>query len=757
MNEREENNEQHVNEETGEEKDIQEQVEEVEEKQIKKFGTVGGVFTPTILTILGVIMFLRLGWVVGNAGLGGTFIIVTLSFLITGFTGLSMSCFVTNIRVGAGGAFSMISQSLGLEIGGSVGIPLYISQAFAVTMYIFGFRAGWLSIPFFSHHPPIIVDLVIFATIFLIAAVSTSLAFRVQYVILAIIIGSLISVGIAAVAGSMEYSVDWWGTFPGAPENGFPGITFWGVFAVFFPASTGIMAGANMSGDLKNPKKSIPIGTMTAIAISLVIYLAVAYWLERSATTEELINNYTILIDKAFWSPIVLAGLLAATFSSALASFVGAPRILQALGAHNIMPGSDWFSKRTKKNEPRNATFVTAVLVLATLMLRDLNAIAPLITLFFLFTYATINLVVLIEQSLRLLSFRPTFSVPKFVPLLGLAGCVLVMFVINPALSLVATALIISIYFVLIRRELKSPTGGVRSGLFVAVAEWAAKKVKLAQGPTERAWKPNILLPTDDTNKVRGVFRVVFDLANPVGSVKLLGVCSEDEMEHFEKELKDSQKALQKEGVFASYSVMASDGFTKGIFGSMQALSGSFFRPNLLFLELPSEPELHDQLQTVILEAKRQLMGVTIIVEHPEAGLGRRNRINLWLPDQSPEWNMQMKFQNLDLGILLGYRLKDSWDAKLNVIAAVKDPVNTEKARKFLDRLVEVARLPAEKHICIVDSQYGRFSSDAPQADLNIFPLVEDKLDVDFMWHLRNKTRSSCLFTRDSGEESALA
>ena len=292
----------------------------------KQFGTFGGVFTPTLLTILGVIMFLREGWVVGNAGLLGGAVIITLSFAITAFTGLSLSSITTNIRIGAGGAFSVISQSLGLEVGGSIGVPLYISQALAVSMYVFGFREGWIWI--FPEHSALIVDLVTFAVLFIIAFISAGLAFKIQYGIMAIIISSLVSIGVAAYYGSMQYPVEMWGSFPGSPENDFQGIGFWVVFAVFFPASTGIMAGANMSGDLKNPKKSIPIGTMGAIGLSLVIYLLLAYWLAASATTEELISNYTVMIDKAYWGPPVLAGLLGATFSSALSSIVGAPRIL---------------------------------------------------------------------------------------------------------------------------------------------------------------------------------------------------------------------------------------------------------------------------------------------------------------------------------------------------------------------------------------------------------------------------------------------
>ena len=131
---------------------------------MKKFGTFGGVFTPTLLTILGVIMYLRLGWVVGNAGLLGTWLIIIISFGITLCTALSMSAITTNIRIGAGGAYAIVSQALGLEVGGSLGIPRYVSQGLAVTMYIFGFREGWLGI--FPDHNAFVVDLIVFITLF---------------------------------------------------------------------------------------------------------------------------------------------------------------------------------------------------------------------------------------------------------------------------------------------------------------------------------------------------------------------------------------------------------------------------------------------------------------------------------------------------------------------------------------------------------------------------------------------------------------
>ncbi len=745
--------------EAGATKNIQQQVEEHEAKEPKKFGTFGGVFTPTLLTILGVIMFLREGWVVGNAGLGGAILIIVLSFAITGATGLSMSTFVTNIRIGPGGAFSMISQSLGLEAGGAIAVPLYISQALAVVMYIFGFRAGYLwaveawGIPAL---PSIAIDLIIFSLMLGITLISTNLAFKVQYLILVIILGSLASIAIAAVQGPMDNPIVWWGDFRGSPEDGFSGVSFWVVFAVFFPASTGIMAGVNMSGDLKNPRKSIPIGTLTAIGLSLLIYVALAYWLMKAATIDELTQNYTIMIDLAFWGPAVLIGLLAATFSSALASFVGSTRILEALGSHSIIPASGWFSKRTKKGEPRNATFFTAAIVIAAIMLRELNAIAPLVTMIFLLTYTTINLVVATEQSLRLISFRPLLRVPKVVPLVGLAGCLFAMFIINSTFSLVAVGVVVTLYYVLMKRRLTAPTGDVRSGLFTALAEWAIKQVKVSQGTVERAWKPNILIPVEDPYRLQGAFDFVKHLVYPMGSIKLLGIAPAERFDNLQERLVNAQHAFMKEGVFSSFTVMEGNLFPDDVRIGMQALSGSFFRPNILFLELPKDKQTHESLKRLFREAERQRMGVALLVRHETAGLGRRKRVNLWIPDQGPEWKMEMEFADLDLAILLAYRMMDRWDAKLNVIAAVEKESDKEKAKKFLERLVDLARLPANTAAHIVDGDFGRYSSAAPEADLNIFPLMGD-LNADFLWSLRDATGSSCLFTQDSGDESALA
>ncbi|WP_239643540.1 amino acid permease, partial [Crocosphaera watsonii] len=406
----------------------------------KKYDTFEGVFKPTLLTILGAIMYLRIGWVVGNAGLFGGLAIVLLSVSITLATGLSIASIATNTRMGEGGPYAMISKSLGLEIGGSVGLPLFVSQALAAAMYIFGFREGWLFL--FRDHSPLVIDLVAFLFIFIIAYISAYFAFRVQYLVLILIILSLISIFSSSITWETTGTWQDWGDFPNT--------NFWGVFAVFFPATTGIMSGVNMSGELKNSRKNIPIGTLSAIGLSTIVYIILCWWVARAASPQELINNYTILIEKSRWQPLVLMGLLAATFSASLSSLVGAPRILMALAKDGVIPWGNSLAKLSKNGEPRRALLVSATLVLLALLLRDLNAIAPLITLFFLLTYATINLVVLVESSLSLMNFRPPFRVLIIVPLYGIIGCVLAMLVIRPFLSLVAITIVFGIYLQLV-------------------------------------------------------------------------------------------------------------------------------------------------------------------------------------------------------------------------------------------------------------------------------------------------------------------
>ncbi len=664
-------------------------------KSLKKFGTFGGVFTPTLLTILGVIMYLRLGWVVGNAGLLGTWLIITISFLITLCTALSMSAITTNIRIGAGGAYAIVSQALGLEVGGSLGIPRYISQGLAVTMYIFGFREGWMGI--FPGHNAFLVDIIVFGVLITIAYISANLAIKTQFIIMGIIALSLISIIIAAYEGSMVIPTNEalsWGSFKGSIENGFSGSDFWLVFAVFFPAATGIMAGANMSGELKDPKHSIPSGTLWAIGVSFVIYMLMAFWISRSASEEELLNNYYIMVEKAYIGPLILAGILGATFSSALASIVGSSRILFAMGEHKVLPFSKFLAGQSNNGQPRNAMLVTGILIFITLLLRNINAVAPLVTLFFLITYAMINIVVIIEQNLGLISYRPVFKIHRWVPWFGLVSSVFAMFIINPTVSLVSIAIVLMVYWYLSRQNLETPFEDVRSGLFFSFAEWAAKHTWGMKKMQQRAWKANLMVPVRDINGLRGTFEFLRNIAKPRGSIKLLGIEGYHENSTLSEELESISEAFRQKEVFSSTSVIHTDEFAKGINYSSQALQGAFFRPNIIFLNLQNHDDYEMELRPVMKESIRLEIGVLLFLSHPKALLGQRNTINVWVSDRRNNWDLGWDIGNLDLSMLEAYKLKMNWGARIRIITVIRNPNEEKNARKFLNLLINLARLP---------------------------------------------------------------
>ena len=721
------------------------------ENHVGKLGTWSGVFTPTILTILGAIMYLREGWVVGNAGLGGALIIILLANAITASTALSISSVATNIRVRAGGAFSIIAQSLGLEVGGSVSLPLYLAQSISVAFYLFAFTEGWVSI--FPNHPDILVLLVSFIVVFIVAAVSANFAARIQYGILAIMIISLISIFLGSFAflnhQGFIYSPQIWGDF----SEG----NFWQIFAVFFPAVTGVLAGVNMSGDLKDPRDSIPKGTLLAVVLSFVIYLSLAYWLSRIASPEELISNMTIMAEKSAFGPAVQAGILAATFSSALTSLVGAPRLLQALSEQQIFPNGHWLAKLTPNGEPRNAMVVSGILAIAALLFGlaggGLNAIAPLITMFFLIAYATLNGVVLLEQNLRLVSFRPLFSIPMVVPFIGLLGCVFVMFLINPTFSLIAFMVVVGIYAYLSRRQLTAPWSDVRSGLFVNVAEWAAKRTLALPTDQERAWKPSLLMPITSSDTLLGSYRFIKALTAPRGSVRVVGISPEKDPP-LKEQIKPIISGFGKDGIFAHHAVLRADTLRHGAQVSMDVFRSTFFRPNILFL-VYSKGMREKDVQAMYNKAIENEMGMVLLAPHTLAGLGREQLINIWIREQSPHWEIGLRLRNLDLSLLLAYQIARNWHGSIQLTTVVKEEENRKPAEQYLNQLARLGRMPQSTKIAAHVGVLEDFLPQASLTDLQIFGLPE-WIDLNFVKKMVAETKSTCIFVHDSGHESAL-
>ena len=450
----------------------------------KKFKTFEGVFTPSLLTILGVIMYMRLGWVVGNAGLIGAIIIIIIAHVIAVTTGLSVSSVASDKKIGAGGIYYVLSRSMGVPIGGSIGIALYVGTAFSIALYLIGFAESFNSYFGFGNS---INDFRLTGTIALaaltsLALISTSVALKSQFLILAAIVVSLIAI--------------FFGTSDFVPEtihlfSDKDSVPLEVVFAVFFPAVTGFTAGIAMSGDLKNPKKSIPLGTLSAIGVGLIIYFALAVFIALTVNSEVLKSDYNFLMKIALYAPAVVAGIWGATLSSALGGILGGPRILQAMSVDKVTPKI--FAKiRGKNDEPINALFMVFIIAEAGILIGELDVIARVVSMFYLTAYGFINISYFLESWANP-DFQPTFKIKRWIGLLGFIACFVVMFKLDMIAMVAAFAIVAALYFGLRRKEVKLQSNDVWRSVWENVVNKGLKRID-AQDNENSNWNPNIIL-----------------------------------------------------------------------------------------------------------------------------------------------------------------------------------------------------------------------------------------------------------------------
>jgi solute carrier family 12 (sodium/potassium/chloride transporter), member 2 len=728
-------------------------------KKVKsaKFGAFNGVFVPTFLSIIGVILFLRLGYIVGSAGILPTILIIVLAVSVTLCTGLSLSSITTNIRIGSGGAYSIISKTLGLEVGGSVGIPLYLAQIFSVTLYLFGFSEAWKFI--FPTHHSLIVIFSSFLVLFILTFISTKIAIKTQIIVFFVIIATIFSIFMSG---------NWLSRIISTPLIGeFPNFSFWALFSLFFPAVTGIMAGVGLSGELENPKRQIPLGLLSAIGVTTIIYIVTTFWLGYSATTQQLIENSTIMVTLSLVGPLVIAGILASTFSSALTTFVAAPRLLQSMSEKSLFPGSKFICKINKRGVPQLAILFSSFLIIITLFLGDLNSVAPVITMFFLLTYAIINIVVFIEQSIGLVSFRPTLKISRLIPLYGAIVSIIFMLLINALTGIISIIFIFISYFYLVKRKLKSTEGDTRSGLFITFSEWAAKKVLTLPESTKHTWKPNILLPVVNAETLLGNFPIIKSITFPNGTMTVLGLnikkinsspekttSSIKERKISLKELPSLIKKFGEEGIFTSSSTVTADSYANAVTISLEAIEGQTFPPNILFLPFKPEMMSLQLLKKIFKVAKEHKVGIVLSDRDKEIGLGSEEDIHIWLPSNALSKNLYTE-RNYDLALLLGYRLFRNWAGNLSIWMCVpKD--EKDVAEQYVKKLLYEARFPSSTKIIISTKSFSRTLHNAPKGDIHLVPVMRYS-DISHVKRISQNERKSFFFVMDSGQEDILA
>jgi len=478
----------------------------------KKFGFFAGVFTPSILTILGVIMYMRLGWVVGHAGLTGTLVIILIAHVISIATGLSISSIATNKKVGAGGVYYVLSRSLGLPMGGAIGFTLFIATSFSIALYLIGFAENFNPVLGMGST---INDFRVSGTLALLVLtilvyISTTVAIKSQYFILGAIVLSLFAI----FFGDTSFINESTPVINGVSED----VSFALLFGIFFPAVTGFTAGIAMSGDLENPKKDIPVGTMLAIGVGLIVYVILAVFLSISVSEAQLQNNYNVLMDIALFAPLVIAGIWGATLSSALGGLLGGPRIFQAMSVDRITPFSKLFAKGFgKSNEPRNALILTIVIAEIGVLIGELDAIARLVSMFYLMAYNFINLSFFLESWANS-DFSPKFKVSKWVGAIGFLATFTVMFQIDPIAMVLAYILLFGMYFYLKRKEMSLSSGDIWGSVWSSVVKTGLRRMD-EMDEHQNYWRPNILLFSGGTDKRPHLIEFSQDLGGRTGVI----------------------------------------------------------------------------------------------------------------------------------------------------------------------------------------------------------------------------------------------
>ncbi|KAM5260195.1 solute carrier family 12 member 7 isoform 5-T5 [Hipposideros larvatus] len=594
-----------------------EEDEESRRREVKSpgMGTFIGVYLPCLQNILGVILFLRLTWIVGVAGVMESFLIVFMCCTCTMLTAISMSAIATNGVVPAGGSYYMISRSLGPEFGGAVGLCFYLGTTFAGAMYILGTIEIFLT--YISPGAAIIHaasadgeavamlhNMRVYGTCTL-ALMAMVVFVGVKYVNkLALVFLACVVLSILAIyAGVIKTAFDppdipvcllgnrtlskrsfdvcakvhttsngtrttaLWGLFCNGSAHsatcddyfaqnnvtviqGIPGVAsgvlldnLWSVYTdkgvfvekagtpsvpvpeenrasrlpyvltdimtyftmlvgIYFPSVTGIMAGSNRSGDLRDAQKSIPTGTILAIVTTSFIYLScivlfgacIEGVILRDKFGEALQGN--LVIGMLAWpSPwVIVIGSFFSTCGAGLQSLTGAPRLLQAIARDGIIPFLQVFGHGKANGEPTWALLLTALICETGILIASLDSVAPILSMFFLMCYMFVNLACAVQTLLRTPNWRPRFKYYHWtLSFLGMSLCLALMFICSWYYALCAMLIAGCIYKYIEYRGAEKEWGDGIRGLSLNAARYALLRVEHGT-PHTKNWRPQVLV-----------------------------------------------------------------------------------------------------------------------------------------------------------------------------------------------------------------------------------------------------------------------
>lgn len=663
-----------------------------------KFGTAPVFFT-AISTILGAILFLRFGYAVGEVGFWGVVCIILLGHAVTIPTAFAISEIATNKRVEGGGEYFIISRSFGLNIGATIGIALFMSQAISVAFYVIAFTEAfepvfnWARETYGYDLPRQAISIPAMLLLSaLILKKGANMGVKTLYFVVAILFISLVLffLGRTDYASISDFSLlnaDFRNS-----EN------FFIVFAIIFPAFTGMTAGVGLSGDLKNPSKSIPLGTTAATLIGMIIYFFIVYKLAGSASSEDLIANQLIMSNIAIGGAIVIPlGLAASTISSAIGSVMVAPRTLQALSIDQSFPSNrinHWLSKgRTKDNEPINASLITCTIAMIFVALGDVNAVAEIISMFFMVTYGALCLISFLNHFGSSPSYRPSFKSKWFLSLIGFFISIWVMFKINTMYAFSAV-LLMSFIYIFINKYHQNRKG--LESIFLNSLYQLNRNMQVflqkAGKRKSREWRPSAICISKDSFERDTAFKLLNWISYKYGFGTYLhrieGYYSKATYQQSQEERDRLINSFDKIENHVYVDTIISPSYTSAIAQAIQLPGIAGMENNMVIFEFDKEqPERLDLIIENYSLARAGNFDFCIL------GSSRRkfnfkNNIHVWIKSTDTE--------NANLMILLSFIIggHPDWNKADIQIFNICKKEQAEETRKQLDELVVSGRLP---------------------------------------------------------------
>jgi K-Cl cotransporter len=793
-----------------------EEAVEIKKGKIVKFGWLEGVLMRCLLNIWGVMLFLRLSWVIGQAGFTQGLLIITLANSVTAITAISMSAVATNGQIASGGVYYMISRALGPEFGGAIGLMFTIANSISVATYTIGFCDNILDLvfdlaPSFKGIIPYdedcqsecrLNDLRIMGTpvivaILCLAIVGMDWVTRVQKLLLVILLAAQIDmiVGSFYQAGNLyttdkdqryaqgftSWSMETYKINADINyDTGEKPQTFMSVFGVFFTAVTGIVAGANLSGDLKDPSSAIPKGTLIAIALTYISYMffgilvGFTYLPKTSGDLDEYYGNSSnglrfdncsveaelirgkpcefgaaidqkVMMYVSYTGYLVYLGCYAATLSSAIASLVGAPRVLQAVGRDKIYPKIEFFAKgHGANNDPFRGYILVFSIAFGCLMIARLNTIGSLASNFFLAAYALMNLSVFHSSMTKSPGWRPTFKwYNPWISLIGCIGCVVLMFAMEWRLALATVGIIALLYALMLYLKPDANWGSSAEALTFLNALNNTYSLNEVEDHV-KTYRPKILLLTGNPAHRQPLV----DFANLITKKLSLLICAHIVPKHQnidkEKLAKNVQIWLSDRKIRSFYTVTENDDFCAGVKSLISLVGLGRLTPNMVLMGFKNEKMSLDDIDgyvKVLISCFESKMSVgilrltsgldfsshtwqvaseqTLVKGKEQKGggfsasyIGGANSLSETVGKQMQQFTVKKRTGNIDvwwlyddggLTLLLPYILKTRKqyrDCKMRVFSLTKRPDSYDRDMRSLANLISKFRIEySEVHV----------------------------------------------------------